>query len=104
MDAERIAKIRARYEAALAAKPSKGDYTEAGIAALEDSVCDIPTLIRALTQATMTADELIEWATSVLHLWLGRIGPVPPPSPGLHSVEGKDWVPFGTYTRVEDKK
>lgn len=40
--------IRARYQRALDAKPSKGDYTPAGIDAITDSVCDIPDLLREL--------------------------------------------------------
>jgi hypothetical protein len=37
--------IEARYSAALNAKPGKGPYTERGIAALTDSVCDVPELV-----------------------------------------------------------
>ena len=37
--------IRERYQKALDAKPSKGDYTPAGIDAITDSVCDIPILL-----------------------------------------------------------
>jgi len=37
--------IGARYSAALDAKPGKGPYTERGIAALTDSVCDVPDLV-----------------------------------------------------------
>ncbi len=37
--------IRNRYQRALDAKPSKGDYTTAGIEAITDSVCDIPDLL-----------------------------------------------------------
>ena len=37
--------IQARYQAALDAKPSKGDYTPDGVTALTDSVCDIPDLL-----------------------------------------------------------
>jgi len=37
--------IAARYSAALNAKPGKGPYTERGIAALTDSVCDVPGLV-----------------------------------------------------------
>lgn len=48
--------IQARYSAALAAKPGKGDYTEHGIAALEDSVCDVPTLVARLTDLTAERD------------------------------------------------
>ncbi len=40
-----IEAIRARYQRALDAKPSKGDYTPAGIDAITDSVCDIPDLL-----------------------------------------------------------
>ncbi len=40
--------IRARYQRALDAKPSKGDYTPAGIDAITDSVCDMPDLLREL--------------------------------------------------------
>ncbi|GAA2180930.1 hypothetical protein GCM10009785_13740 [Brooklawnia cerclae] len=36
---------RARYQRALDAKPSKGAYTADGIAALTDSVCDVPLLL-----------------------------------------------------------
>lgn len=45
MNAPDIEDIKARYQAALDAKPSKGDYTDAGIAALTDSVYDIPDLL-----------------------------------------------------------
>ena len=38
MNAPDIEDIKARYQAALDAKPSKGDYTDAGIAALTDVV------------------------------------------------------------------
>lgn len=37
--------IADRYRRALDAKPSKGPITEAGIAAITDSVCDVPELI-----------------------------------------------------------
>lgn len=40
-----VDEIRERYQRALDAKPSKGDYTPAGIDALTDSVCDIPELL-----------------------------------------------------------
>ncbi|ACZ29624.1 hypothetical protein Xcel_0585 [Xylanimonas cellulosilytica DSM 15894] len=47
-----LAAISARYQAALDAKPSKGGYSEKGIAALQDSVCDVPDLLAALAAAT----------------------------------------------------
>ncbi len=37
--------VQARYSRALDAKPGKGPYTERGIAALTDSVCDVPDLL-----------------------------------------------------------
>ena len=50
--------IRARYQRALDAKPSKGDYTPAGIDAITDSVCDIPDLLRELERLTPRAEAL----------------------------------------------
>lgn len=52
--------IAERYHRALDAKPSKGDYTPQGIAAITDSVADVPELLAALEQerrhtATATA-------------------------------------------------
>lgn len=37
--------IMARYSKALDAKPGKGPISEAGIAAITDSVCDVPELL-----------------------------------------------------------
>lgn len=42
--------VRARYSRALDAKPSKGDYTPAGIASITDSVADIPDLLRLIDE------------------------------------------------------
>jgi len=44
--------IKARYQRALDAKPSKGDYTPAGIDAITDSVCDIPDLLAEVDRLT----------------------------------------------------
>lgn len=56
--------IRERYQKALDAKPSKGDYTPAGIDAITDSVCDIPILLAEVDRLTsavhMYADKLAE--------------------------------------------
>ena len=57
MSAVDTATIRSRYETALGAKPSKGDYTQRGVDALTDSVCDIPTLLAALDRADALADK-----------------------------------------------
>ena len=57
MSAVDTATIRARYETALGAKPSKGDYTQRGIDALTDSVCDIPTLLACLDHLDGLADK-----------------------------------------------
>ena len=57
-----VDEIRERYQRALDAKPSKGDYTPAGIDALTDSVCDIPDLLdqnrRYANQITNTSHAL----------------------------------------------
>lgn len=52
-----IDEIRARYQRALDAKPSKGDYTQAGIDAITDSVCDIPDLLSKVDQLTRWKSE-----------------------------------------------
>ena len=52
-----IDEVRARYQRALGAKPSKGDYTQAGIDAITDSVCDIPDLLAEVAQLTRWKSE-----------------------------------------------
>ena len=55
-----VDEIRERYQRALDAKPSKGDYTPAGIDALTDSVCDIPDLLAEVARLTRWQSEMIE--------------------------------------------
>lgn len=46
-----LAEIEARYSRALDAKPGKGPITERGIAAITDSVCDVPDLLAEVKRA-----------------------------------------------------
>ena len=48
--------IAERYHHALEAKPSKGPITDRGIAAIIDSVCDVPDLLGDLDAATRKLD------------------------------------------------
>ena len=68
-----LAVIEARYSKALDAKPGKGEITAAGIAAITDSVCDIPELVERVKAAEAERDaradispqrlaELNDWA------------------------------------------
>ena len=69
MDAEQLAAIRERYTLALNAKPSKGAYTEKGITALTDSVCDVPELLREIDRLNATIQRVWElsheWSVSI---------------------------------------
>ena len=49
-----LAAIRERYTLALNAKPSKGPYSEKGITALTDSVCDVPELMAKIDRLNAT--------------------------------------------------
>lgn len=49
--------IRERYTLALNAKPSKGPFTEAGISALCDSVCDVPELLKEIERLQATISD-----------------------------------------------
>ena len=65
-----LAAIRERYTLALNAKPSKGPYSEKGITALTDSVCDVPELMAEIDRLNATIgrvrDVLAKWeATQV---------------------------------------
>jgi len=53
--------IRARYSRALDAKPSKGDYTPAGIAAITDSVADIPDLLAEVERLAASVCGVVLW-------------------------------------------
>lgn len=61
--------VAERYHRALNAKPGKGPISEAGIAAITDSVCDIPALItelhrfRNVASLTQQAARLAEGST-----------------------------------------
>ena len=63
--------IRERYQQALDAKPSKGDYTPAGIDALTDSVCDIPDLLVELGDLLAEVDRLTRWKAEALPVMTG---------------------------------
>ena len=56
--------IRERYQKALDAKPSKGDYTPEGIDAIVDSVCDVPDLLAEV-------DRLTRWKAEALPVMTG---------------------------------
>lgn len=63
--------IGARYSAALDAKPGKGPYTERGIAALTDSVCDVPDLLAEIERLTTIPPRAITAAditTAAIHV------------------------------------
>lgn len=51
--------VMARYSRALDAKPSKGEITADGIAAITDSVCDVPRLLAEI-------ERLTNWKASAL--------------------------------------
>ena len=57
--------IRARYDRAIEAKPSKGAYTADGIAAITDSVCDVPELLKALKAARDDLAKVHEMAEAI---------------------------------------
>ena len=61
-----LAAIRERYTLALNAKPSKGPYSEKGIAALTDSVCDVPELLREIDRLNATIQRVREQAISLV--------------------------------------
>ena len=80
--------ITERYHRALNAKPGKGPISEAGIASITDSVCDIPDLLAALAgqQPTAQPESAIKaeawnegWAAraSRAHLKVGECVPAP---------------------------
>lgn len=52
-----LAAIAGRYSQALNAKPSKGEISADGIAALTDSVCDVPDLLREIERLTAQQNE-----------------------------------------------
>lgn len=64
--------IMARYSKALDAKPGKGPISEAGIAAITDSVCDVPELLaeveRLREQNTRYATRLATYRESMQQL------------------------------------
>ena len=66
-----VDEIRERYQRALDAKPSKGDYTPAGIDALTDSVCDIPDLLVELGDLLAEVDRLTRWKAEALPVMTG---------------------------------
>ena len=53
-----LAAIRERYTLALNAKPSKGPYSEKGITALTDSVCDVPELMAEIDRLNATIQRM----------------------------------------------
>ena len=55
-----LAAIRERYTLALNAKPSKGPYSEKGITALTDSVCDVPELMAEIDRLNATIGRVRE--------------------------------------------
>ena len=55
-----LAAIRERYTLALNAKPSKGPYSEKGITALTDSVCDVPELMAKIDRLNATIQRVRE--------------------------------------------
>ena len=55
-----LAAIRERYTLALNAKPSKGPYSEKGITALTDSVCDVPELMAKIDRLQATIQRVRE--------------------------------------------
>ena len=57
-----LAAIRERYTLALNAKPSKGPYSEKGITALTDSVCDVPELMAEIDRLNATIQRVRELA------------------------------------------
>ena len=52
-----LKEIAARYSKALDAKPGKGDISPDGIAALTDSVCDVPQLLAEVERLTRWKSE-----------------------------------------------
>lgn len=48
--------VEKRYSKALDAKPGKGPITEDGIAAITDSVCDVPELVKAIRDVRKIAE------------------------------------------------
>ena len=57
-----LSAIRERYTLALNAKPSKGPYSEKGITALTDSVCDVPELMAEIDRLNATIQRVRELA------------------------------------------
>lgn len=55
-----LEEIWGRYEAALEARPSKGEWTPKQIAALTDAVADVPSLVKRLEELTEREPDLQE--------------------------------------------
>ncbi|PZR55280.1 hypothetical protein DNL40_02605 [Xylanimonas oleitrophica] len=71
MTALDVGAIADRYTRALDSKPGKGPVTEKGVAALQDSVCDVPDLLAALAanhdvEAHARLAMIREYATGLL--------------------------------------
>lgn len=59
--------IAERYHRALDAKPGKGPISDAGIAAITDSVCDIPQLLAEVEQLRLISNVNGDWNAKFLH-------------------------------------
>lgn len=85
--------IEARYSKALDAKPGKGDISAEGIAAITDSVCDIPDLIRELRRRA--ARDAEAWETGLntgigYKTALDMIGPDAPEPVNPYALAGEE--------------
>jgi len=66
--------VEKRYSKALDAKPGKGPITEDGIAAITDSVCDVPELVKAIRDVRKIVEAAAMGIVSVSIL-RGVVGP-----------------------------
>ena len=84
--------IMARYSKALDAKPGKGPISEAGIAAITDSVCDVPGLLaeveRLREQNTRYATRLATYRES-----MQQLDPMFATLAAMREILAGDWSP-----------
>ena len=85
--------IMARYSKALDAKPGKGPISEAGIAAITDSVCDVPGLLaeveRLREQNTRYATRLATYRESMQQ----QLDPMFATLAAMREILAGDWSP-----------
>ena len=85
--------IMARYSKALDAKPGKGPISEAGIAAITDSVCDVPELLaeveRLREQNTSYATRLATYRESMQQ----QLDPMFATLAAMGEILAGDWSP-----------